>query len=509
MNFGDCLTIHSYRFPDKIALEDDAKGITFRKLNERVNSLAHGLLELGLRRGDIVCQMQGNTIEHIEVLFAIAKAGMMRLPLNPRAEKHEFTHIINTFQPKALILEEAFSSVIVPLIPQLKSAHYIYIGSTPPAGTFAYEGLASQYPVSEPDVSVEEEDPFFIQSTSGSTGVPKAAMLSQGGLVRRALIRAMDLSTTSDGILMAVTPLANTASVFYSVSQLYCGGTVILRNRFDTQETAQTIEKRRVTSISMVPVMWDRILRLPNLKDFDFSSLRVAISYGAPLHDDTREKIIREVTPNLCDMFGTTETGPITILFPRDQLRKSNCVGKPTMHTKIKILDENGRELPIGMEGEIVVRTPYMFMGYLKNPEETAKTLKNGWYHTGDIGRFDEDHDLFIMGRSKEMIISGGYNIYAEEVERVVAAHPKVQEVAVIAVPDNQWGEAVKAVCILKPGTEATEAEIIDFCKDNLASYKKPRSVDFVESMPRIGAEKISREKLREKYWAGFEKKIH
>jgi acyl-CoA synthetase (AMP-forming)/AMP-acid ligase II len=509
MNFGECLTIQSYRVPDKIALEDDAKSITFRKLNERVNSLAHGLLELGLKKGDIVCQLQGNTIEHVELIFAIAKLGMIRLPLNPRAGKSEFIHIINTFEPKALVFEEEFSAVIVPLLPQVKSSHNIYIGSSQPSDTIAYEGLATKFPICEPDVSVEEGEPFFIQSTSGTTGLPKAAMLSQGGLIRRALIRAMDLNCNSKGIYLAVTALANTASVFYGLSQLYCGGTVILRDRFDALETVQTIEKKRITNISMVPVMWERVLNLANLKDFDLSSIEIAMSYGAPLHQATREKIIKNVTPNLFESFGITETGPITILYPRDQLKKLNCVGQPTMHTQIRILDENGQDLPIGKAGEIVAQTPYLFVGYLKNPQETAKALRAGWYYTGDIGRFDEDNYLYILGRSKEMIISGGYNIYAEEVERVVAAHPKVQEVAVIAVPDEKWGESVKAVVILKPGIQATAMEIIDFCKDNLASYKKPQSVDFVSSLPRVGADKIAKGKLREKYWAGFERKVH
>jgi fatty-acyl-CoA synthase len=509
MNFGECLTIQSYRVPDKIALEDDAKSITFRKLNERVNSLAHGLLELGLRKGDVVCQLQGNTIEHIELIFAIAKLGMIRLPLNPRAGKSEFIHIINTFEPKAMVFEEGFSDVLTPLLPQLKTLHNVYIGSAPPAGTVSYEDLATRFPVCEPNVFVEDEAPFFIQSTSGTTGLPKAAMLSQGGLIRRVLIRAMDLNTNSHGIYLAVTALSNTASIFYGLSQLYCGGTIILRNRFDPLETLQTIEKRRISNISMVPVMWERVLNLPNLKDFDLSSLEIAMCYGAPLHRATRERIVKDVTPNLFESFGITETGPITILFPRDQLRKVNSVGQPTMHTQIKILDENDQAVPVGEEGEIVVRTPYIFVGYLKNPQETAKALRDGWYYTGDIGRFDEENHLYILGRSKEMIISGGYNIYAEEVEQALAAHPKVQEVAVIAVPDEKWGEAVKAVVILKPGVQATEIEIIDFCKDSLASYKKPQSVDFVSSFPRVGAEKVARNKLREKYWAGFERRVH
>lgn len=509
MNFGECLTTHSYRFPDKIALEDDAKSITFRKLNERVNSLVHGLMELGLRKGDLVCQLQGNTIEHIELIFAIAKAGMIRLSLNPRAEKSEFLHIINTFEPKALVFEEEFSAVIDPLLSQLKSSHNIYIGDGQPTGTIAYKELATKFPICELKVSVHEGDPFLVLSTSGTTGLPKAAMLSQGGVIRRALFRAVDLNIHSRGIYLVVTALANTHSLIAGLSQLYCGGTVILRNRFDPLETVQTIQQRRITTITMVPVMWERILSLHNRKEFDLSSIEMAYSYGAPLHQSTKEKIVKNISPNFVESFGIMESGPITYLLPHDQLRKVNCVGQPTMHTKIKIMDENGQALPVGQEGEIVAQTPYLFMGYFKNPEETNKVLRDGWYYTGDIGRIDEENYLYVLGRSKEMIISGGYNIYAEEVERTLAVHPKVQEVAVIAVPDEKWGEAVKAVVILKPGTKATEKEIIDFCKENLASYKKPQSVDFVSCLPRVGAEKIARKKLREKYWAGFERKVH
>jgi acyl-CoA synthetase (AMP-forming)/AMP-acid ligase II len=194
---------------------------------------------------------------------------------------------------------------------------------------------------------------------------------------------------------------------------------------------------------------------------------------------------------------------------PRDQLRKVNCVGQPAMHTKIKIIGSNGEELPIGKEGEIVVQAPYLFMGHLKNPEATAEVLRGGWFYTGDIGKCDEEHYLYIVGRSKDMIISGGYNIYAEEVERVIAAHPKIQEVAVIGVPDTKWGEAVKAIVVLKPGAEATESEIIDFCKTNLASYKKPQSVDLVTSLPRSDVGKVAKSRLREKYWDGLERRVH
>lgn len=509
MNFGESLTIQSFRFPDKVAIEDDHQSITYKKLNARVNSLAHGMLDMGLRKGDIIGQLQSNSIEHIELLYAIAKGGMIRLPLNPRANKSEFIHIINSFEPNALVFEEDFAPVVTELRPHLKCPRYIYSGSSLLPETMPYEDLATKFPENEPGIEVGEDDPYLVQSTSGTTGFPKAALLSHGGIIKRALIRAVDLNNHSNGIYLAVTLLASTGSTFYGLSQLYIGGTVILRNRFDPMETLKTIEKKKVTNVSMVPVMWERILQVPNLKEYDLSSLEIILSYGAPLHQTLKEKLIKDVSPHLVEVFGATETGPVTYLMPRDQLRKVNCVGQPAMHTKIKIIGSNGEELPIGKEGEIVVQAPYLFMGHLKNPEATAEVLRGGWFYTGDIGKCDEEHYLYIVGRSKDMIISGGYNIYAEEVERVIAAHPKIQEVAVIGVPDAKWGEAVKAIVVLKPGAEATESEIIDFCKTNLASYKKPQSVDLVTSLPRSDVGKVAKSRLREKYWDGLERRVH
>ncbi len=509
MNFGESLTIQSYRVPDKIAIQDDFKGVTYRQLNGRVNSLTNGLMELGLVKGDIVCHLQGNNIEHFELIYSIAKAGLIRLPLNPRAKKSEFSHIINNFEPHAFVFEDKFAAIIQEIRPFLKCSRFICVGKSSLPGTIAYEDLASRFPMAEPLVDVVEGDPFLVQSTSGTTGIPKGALLSQGCVTRRALIRAIDLNNKSKGIYLAITSLANTASLFYGLSQLYLGGTVILKNRFDPLETVKTIKEKRVTNVSMVPVMWERILELPTLKEFDFSSLDIAISYGAPLHQSTKKKLINHFSPNLFETFGITETGPITNLYPHDQLRKINCVGQPSMHTKIRVVDDSGNDLPVGKEGEIVVQTPYLFMGYLKNPTATAEVFKEGWYYTGDIGRLDEEHYLYIMGRSKDMIISGGYNIYAEEVEGLLSSHPKVQEVAIIAVPDKKWGEAVKAIVVLKPGMEANQDEVIEFCESRLAGYKKPQSVDFVSNLPRTGAGKIAKNQLREKYWAGLKRKVH
>lgn len=512
MNFGESLTIQSSRYPDKIAIEDDTKSVTYNQLNSRVNSLANSMLDMGLKKGDIVCQLQGNTIEHIELLYAIAKTGLIRLPLNPRADKTEFTYIINSFEPTALLFEDSFNPVIDEIRSHLKCSRYISVGSSPLADTIYYSDMATKFPNIEPSIEVREDEPYLVQSTSGTTGFPKGALLSHGGVIRRCLIRAVDLGNNSNGVYLAVTSLANTASTFYGLSQLYVGGKVILRNRFDPVDTLKTIEREKVTNIAMVPVMWERVLRVPKLEQYVLGSLQIAISYGAPLHNQTKEELIKRVSSNLVETYGITETGPIAMLMPHEQLKKIDCVGQATLHTKIKIVDSRGNELPTGHEGEIVVQTPYLFDGYVRNPEATAEVLRDGWFYTGDIGKIETENYtqyLYIMGRSKDMVISGGYNIYTEEVERVIAHHPDVQEVVVIGVPDEEWGEAVKAVVVLKPGSQADEREIIDFCRANLASYKKPQSVDFVGSLPRTGAEKVAKKEVRDKYWAGLERKLH
>ncbi len=509
MNFGESLAIQTYRFPDKVAIKDDAKDITYKQLNQRVNSLAHGMMDLGLKKGDVICQLQGNSIEHIELLYGIAKAGLIRLPLNPRASKDEFAHIINAFDPAALVFEDDFSEVVAGLRPQLKCSRFIYVGSGALPGTIMYEELATKFSQDEPNLELKENDPYLVQSTSGTTGIPKAALLSQGGMVRRALVRAIDFGNSSNGVFLGVTLLANTASVFFGLSQLYLGGTVILRNKFEPVEALKTMERERVTNVSMVPAMWDRIIQVPDLSEYDLSSLAFIISYGAPLHTQTKEGLLKHISPNLFENYGITETGPITNILPKDQLRKVNCVGVPTMHTRIKIQDLNGKELPVDKEGEIVVQTPYLFVGYLNNPEATAEVFRDGWYYTGDMGKFDEEHYLYIVGRLKDMIISGGYNIYAEEIERTILNIPQVQEVAVIGVPDERWGEAVKAIVVLKPMARLREEEIIDFCRERLGSYKKPQSVEFVNSLPRVGAGKVAKQQLRQKYWAGLERGVH
>lgn len=509
MNFAESLTIQSYRFPKKVAIKDDMRAITYRMLNSRVNSLTHGLVNLGLVKGDIVCQLQGNTIEHLETLFALGKGGMIRLPLNPRGNDEEWVNIINSFEPKALIFEEVFAPAVAEFRGGLSAcSHYVCIGRKPFPDAVFYDDLVTGFSKSEPDIHVEESDPFIVQSTSGTMGAPKAALLSQGNTIRRALIRAVDLGNHSKGVYLAATSLANTASTFYSLSQLYIGGAVILRGRFDPVDFLKTIEREKVTNVSFVPVMGERILEVPNLEDYDLSSLEFMIVYGAPLHAHTKKRLIEQVSLNLVETYGISESGPITMLMPKDQLRKQDSVGQPTMHTRIKIMDSSGKTLPAGQEGEIVVQTPYLFMGYLNNPEETAKVLKDGWFHTGDIGRLDEECYLSIRGRSKSIIISGGYNIYEEEVEQVLAVHPKIREVVVIGVPDERWGEAVKAIVVLRPDAEATEEELIDFCKKKLPSYKKPQSIDFLTSLPRASAGKVAKQKLRDKYWQGYEKRI-
>jgi len=509
MNFAESLTIQSLRWPDKIAIKTESRNTTYKVLNSNVNSLSHGLHSLGIKKGDMICQLQGNTIEHFELLYAIGKIGAIRIPLDPRGNLVEWKNILENFKPSALVYDNAFASSVRQLQADLgQHMHYIEVSRNPSKNAISYEDLTANFSKEEPEAEVCGKDPYIIQSTSGSMGIPKAVLLTHEATILRVLMRAVDLGNHLNGVYLAVTSLANTASTFFGLSQLFLGGTVILRDKFDPHKFLKTIEEEKVTNSSLVPVMGERLLEVKEITRYDLSSLQFLLVYGAPLHKKTRESLIRFVTPKIVETYGITETGPITNLMPHDQLKKMDSVGQPTTLTKIKIMDDRGEILSPGEVGEILVKTPYLFKEYLNNPKKTKQNFRNGWFHTGDLGKLDEDGYLYVIGRRANMTISGGYNIYEEEVEQVIAEHPKVKEVAVIGVPDETWGEAVKAVVVLKPNTQATEEEIKEFCKQKLPSYKKPRSVDFSAGLPRFSSGKLAKQKLRDKYWKGLKKKV-
>jgi len=506
-------------YPDKEAIIFSDIRLTFKQFQERINRLANALIKLGIQKGDKVAVLLNNGYQYAELYFAIPKCGAIIVPLNYRLAGRELSWIINHAEAKVLILDEAYLQAIEPIASELKTLkETIIIGQGKPM-MLRYEDLITESDPEEPILDIHDDDVVSIVYTSGTTGVPKGAMLTHRNLLSNCHVINIENNILFGDIFLIVSPMYHTVTPSFMYAHMYRGNTNVAIDHFDPKLFLETIEKEKVTHVFLVPSMIIFTLDWPEVKNYDLSSLRL-IWYGGSSMPVYRIKQASEVFG--CDLgqgFGMTEIGPcyVSALSPEDHRllclkndeEKLSSVGKNYSNTEVKIVNDDDNEIPIGTVGEICVRGQNVMKGYWKMPDETAEALKGGWFHTGDLGKIEEDGYLYVVDRKKDMIISGAENIYSAEVENVLSSHPAVLEVAVIGVPDDQWGESVKAVVALREGMSATEEELIEYCKKSLASYKKPKSVDFVKVLPRNVMGKALKTELREKYWKGHKKRVH
>jgi long-chain acyl-CoA synthetase len=508
------------RYADRTAVVFDKSRLTFAEMDAQINQLCHGLLSLGLKTGNKVACLLNNGIESAVSILGIPRAGLTYVTLNIRNSPREQVEILNDSETDALILGQEFVEAMEPVlrsVPSLK--HVIAVGPSLPE-RLTYQKLIEGQPITLPDADVNYEvDIERIHYTAGTTGRPKGGIMTFGilyNIITNILIN-LDQPIGPEDIYLSVGPLTHAAGLMMMV--YYCRGSKsIILPRFDPESVLETIERERVTSILLIPTMLARILRSPRIHDFDLSSIK-RIWYGtAPMPVEWLKEGIKVFGSVFRQNYGMTEMAqPISFLGPEDhvleggpnQLRRLSSAGKPALGVELKILNEDGQPVKPGEVGEICIRSNKMIKGYWKKPVETAETIVNGWLHTRDMGTIDEDGYVYIVDRKHDMIISGGFNIYPREVEEVILAHPAVSEVAVIAVPDDIWGEAVKAMVVLRPGTHSSEEEIVQFCKENLASYKKPKSVEFIQEIPKTAYHKVDRRALREPFWEGYDRRVH
>jgi acyl-CoA synthetase (AMP-forming)/AMP-acid ligase II len=503
--------------PDKTAFIFGDKRYTFKEFNNRVNSLINALMDMGVEKGGRVGVLAYNCPQYFEI-YCTAKAGMVGVPLNYRFVGRELAYLINNSEANTVIVEREFLDVMRSIRPEIKGVKNFICLDEPQPDMMYYEELLSKYPPDEPTVEVDEEDLMVLFYTSGTTGVPKGAMHTHKSLITNARITAPLFHLTPDDIVLCVMPFFHVGgSVFYLFPSFYTGCTTAMLSKFDAKLTLETIERERVTNVHPVPTMIVTMLEYPDFHKYDISSLRTILYAASPMPVAALKKGIKLFGENIfLQAFGQSESGAITILKKEDhkvegseeELKVLLSAGKPFPGIEVRIADDQDNEAPPGEVGEIIVRSEVIMKGYWKMPEETAETLRGGWLHTGDMGRWDENGYLYIVDRKKDMIISGAENIYPREVEEVLYAHPAVLEAAVVGVPDEKWGESVKAVLALKQGMMATEEEIIEHCKQRLASYKKPKSVEFWDSLPKNPAGKIMKKEIRERYWKGREKRV-
>jgi fatty-acyl-CoA synthase/long-chain acyl-CoA synthetase len=492
---GDGLRRNAWKFPVKIAAKDRFREINYADLNARVNQLAHGLLSLGVCRGDAVALSVGNRIEHLEIIFATAKIGALAIPLDVKWKALELASVVAALEPQFIILQED----CVAEFDKAKEARDLrLIKAVSLSADYTYSGLLSGQSSGEPDIHVHEDDPFTVMLTSGTTGFPKGCLATQRTFVFHCINNAIEKGLGAHDKAILSSPIYFNAGRSFTLGIIYFGGTMILHERFDAEEVLKTIEREKVTYVGAVPTMCERMLHVLETTPYNTSSLRCLAITGGKVHPAVLEALKKNLTPNIFRTYASTDSGQMAISKPDDIAAKAHAAGRPVWCVDLRIVDENDKPVRVGAVGEIICKSPLATHGYYKNPEATNASFRDGWFYTGDLGYFDEEGYLFVAGRKKDMVKSGGISIYPLEIESVIYSHPDILEAAVIGVPDPQWGEALKAVIVLKQSAKITGEELQRFCKDRLSSYKVPKSVDFVSSLPHTEVGKVNKVKVRE-----------
>lgn len=501
MNWSYALENNAKELPGKEAIIFEDRRITYRDLNTRVNALAKGLLDLGLARGDIVALLLHNCSEFVEVTFAANKIGAIWLPINVRLAGEEIAYILNHGDVKVLISEMDFSETITNIKDRLLMVKkYIAVGKNIPTGWKSYDDIVNKNLGSKvPDAEVELDDLHRLMYTSGTTAHPKGVMITYGNLLWKIISHIAEFTISRDDKVFVPGPLFHVGFDILPSNAWYIGASVVIQRGFDTVKVLETIEKERVTIVGFVPAILIRLFQEPTFDNYDLKSVRLIVDGAEKLPVPLLEKI-REKFPGVwfARGYGLTETVSGDTFLKKDTpIEKMVSDGKPVLGLRVRVVDDDGKEVPPGKWGEIVLKGPKVFKGYWKNEEATAEAIKDGWFHTGDIGYLDEEGYLYIEDRKKDMIISGGENIASAEVERVIYELPQVLEVAVVGIPHPKWLEVPKAFVVLKEGKNLTEQDIIEHCLKKLAKFKVPKEIEFIPQLPRTPSGKVLKRDLR------------
>ncbi|MGY0488898.1 AMP-binding protein [Streptomyces sp. WG-D5] len=492
------------RTPDAPALRHGDREITYAALDARVNRLARAYVERGVGPGDRVAALTTNRIETVEAWFAALRLGAIAVPVNFRLVPAEVAHVLGDCTPSVFVVDELLTEVGLEGRRLAGSdCRVLHLGESPaPDGTESFTAVRDAYDSRPVEVDVDENAPAFLMYTSGTTGRSKGAVLSHLNLVVNTahMVEVQAPKPTDRGLLNI--PMFHIAGVDTLVAAVLYGTCTVIGATlgFDAAETVDLLERERITGCFLVPSQWRAICDVPGIKDRGL--VLNSLSWGASAAPPSVLEAMNDTFPGVVirSAFGQTEMASVTCyLDGEDAVRKLGSVGKPVRHVDARIVDEEMRDVPVGEVGEIVYRGANLMLGYWNNPEATAEAFAGGWFHSGDLCRMDDEGYIYVVDRKKDMIISGGENIYSAEVEAVVDKHPKVAEVAVVGVPHPEWVETPRAYVVpVDPADPPTEDDIADFCRERLASYKKPTSVVVIEALPRNAAGKVLKVRLRE-----------
>ena len=502
MNIAYLLVNSASNHPDRIAIISEEKRISYEIFNQRVNQLAQAMRRNGLKKGDRVALMFFNTHHFAEVYFATIKMGALITPVNFRFVGEEIEYIVNNSEASFFFFAKDFQQTISSIQDKLNTVKY-FIGVDIKKMDFAhdYESFLSLGVADEPKVEILENDPCQIMYTSGTTGKPKGAVITHGNIFWNLINTILARDHSPGEISLIIGPLYHTAALNnHFTVQVALGGTSIMIKKFEPETVLRHIEKEKANVISGSPAMFNLLLQYLKLDQFDTRSITKCTAGSAILPREIKERLLKVFPESngVYDLYGCTEASPtITTLKGKDSFRKHGSVGIPAPFLQARVVNDEGMPLPPNHVGELVCRGPNVMQGYYKNTEATKEAIKDEWLYTGDLATVDEDGYFYIVDRKKDMIVSGGENIYPREIEEVLFRHPAIADVAVVGIPDSIWGESVKAFVVTKAGETVTEKEVIDFCKKHLASYKKPKQIAFISTIPRNPSGKVLKRILK------------
>ncbi|UUX49262.1 AMP-binding protein [Nisaea acidiphila] len=505
-NIGQMLSAQARLQPGRIGGRDLEREMSFALWNERACRLANALLGLGLSKGDRLGVLAWNRVEWLEIYAAAAKAGLVAVPVNFRLVASEIRFILQDCSVSAVIAEQELHDSIDEIRGDLELADGRFIhfgGCATPAGWRGYEDLIAAGASTEPEIDVAPADPWCLMYTSGTTGNPKGAIRGHEGIGNLALMTAVELGLGRNDEAMLVMPMCHANSLYFFSSFLHCGAatSVFSRRSFDAERCLRALSETGASFTSLVPTHYEMLLDLQH-KAGDLRRMEKLMISSAPARVETKRRVM-EMFPNsgLFELYGSTEAGWVTMLHPDEQFDHLGSVGREVVGSlPIRLLDDEGNEVPDGMPGELFSCGPYVFDGYWNRPDKTAEAFRGDYLSVGDVALREPDGFIRLIDRKKNMIISGGENIYPTEVEAILVQHPDVRDVAVVGRPDERWGERVEAAVVLRDGASVTSETLVEWSRGKLAGYKRPRTVTFIgaEEMPRTATGKIQHGVLRE-----------
>ncbi len=506
MNSADLLTKRANLTPNREALYDFTSGVryTFAQLNQRASRAANFLREkCDVQKGDRVSILAHNGIAYVDLLFGLGKIGAVFAPLNWRLTARELTYIVNDCQPKVLIVGPEFASVYEEMKDSIHVEHVVALEEAEIGRAEKFEDLLEQASAEEPKRPfIEADDAYCILYTSGTTGRPKGAILPHRQILWNAINTVVSWGLSEKDVSPILTPMFHSGGLFvFLVPLFYSGGRIVMTRTFDPDESLRLIVDEKCTVILGVPTLFQVWMSSPRFESIDFSHVHFFISGGAPCPPSLIEAWSKRKGVTMRQGYGLTEVGVNCFsMTDEDALRKVGSVGKPIFHSEMRLVDEKGNDVPVDETGELIIKGPHVCVGYWNNEEATKQSLKDGWFHTGDMARMDDEGYFHIVGRFKDMIISGGENVYAAEVEAVFREHDAVADAALIGRPDDKWGEVGLMIVARKPDQTVDAEELLNFCAGRLAKYKIPKRIEFVESLPYSPYGKVMKAELRKRF---------